>query len=84
MKVIDTENEIRSYLLGEFLPNEDPSNLKSDTDLIAGGVLDSIALIKLTRWLEERLSIQIEAHETASENMATVARMATMVARKRG
>jgi acyl carrier protein len=47
------ESTVKDYILREFLPGEDPNELQSDTPLITGGVLDSIATLKLVAFLEE-------------------------------
>src|SRR5207249_12278817 len=61
------ESEIRaavkSYILAEFLPGEDASELGDETPLISGKVLDSIAALKLVGYLEARFGIEVEAHE---------------------
>jgi len=54
---------IKDYILREFLPGENPDSLMDTTPLITGGVLDSIATIKLITFLEQRYEIKIEPHE---------------------
>ena len=75
--------EIRDYLLQEFLPGEDPSELTNDTPLITGGVLDSISTLKLVVYLEERFGISLEAHEAGVDHLDTVDRIAALVEKKR-
>jgi acyl carrier protein len=48
---------IRNFILQEFLPGERPDALKLDTPLVTGGILDSIATLKLISFLEERFDI---------------------------
>ena len=45
---------IKEFILDEFLPGEDPDELTESTPLITGGILDSIATLKLVMFLEER------------------------------
>ena len=54
---------VKDYILREFLPGESPDSLDDSTPLITGGVLDSIATIKLIAFLEERFGVQIEPSE---------------------
>lgn len=74
---------VKDYLLAEFLPGENPDELTSSTPLITGGVLDSLATLKLVAFLEERFGVQIEAHETGVDHMNTLADIAALVSRKR-
>ena len=73
---------VRTFILDEFLPGEDPSQLTETTPLISGGILDSLATIKLVTFLEERFTITIQAHEADADHMDTLADIAKLVASK--
>ena len=73
---------IRRYILEQFLPGENPAELTDSTPLITGGILDSLATIKLVVFLEERFQIQIQAHETMVDYLDTVADIAQLVSSK--
>lgn len=73
---------VRTFILDEFLPGEDPSQLTDTTPLISGGILDSLATIKLVTFLEERFKITIQAHEADADHMDTMADIAKLVASK--
>lgn len=79
----EVESEIKQYVLREFLPGEDPDELKEDTPLITGGILDSIATLKLVMFLEEQYGIALQAHETDAEHLDTLAQIAQLVESKR-
>lgn len=74
--------EIKEFLLTEFLPGEDPDELTEDLPLISGGILDSIATLKLVLHCEERYGITIEAHEADKEHLDTLHDIATLVSAK--
>jgi acyl carrier protein len=57
------EEELRQYILAKCLPGETASNLPYDTPLQGGGILDSVAILRLVRFLEQNYGIQVEAHE---------------------
>jgi acyl carrier protein len=80
MDLID--QSVKEFILREFLPGEDPSALTSSTPLITGGVLDSIATLKLVAFLEESFKIQLEAHEVDADNLDTIAAISRLVAAK--
>ena len=73
---------IKGYILEEFLPGENPAELTDLTPLITGGILDSLATIKLVVFLEERFQIQIQAHETMVDYLDSVASIAQLVSSK--
>jgi acyl carrier protein len=70
---------VKEYILEEFLPGEDPAGLADETPLITGGILDSIATIKMAAFLEKQYGIQIEAHEMNTQHFNTIASLASLV-----
>jgi acyl carrier protein len=75
--------EIRQYILSEFLPGEKPSNLRDDTPLRTSGVLDSVATLRMVSFVEERYGIQVEAHEAGVDNFDSIAAIAAFVESKK-
>ena len=82
MTMQDVKETIKAYILEEFLPGEDPAELTDSTPLITGGILDSLATLKLVLFLEERFHIKIEAHETMVDYLDTVSDIAQLVSSK--
>jgi acyl carrier protein len=75
----ETKNTIKSYILNEFLPGEDPALLTDSTPLITGGILDSLATLKLVAFLQDQFSIEIEPYETAPEYLDTLPDITNLV-----
>ena len=75
----ETKKTIKDYILKEFLPGENPEDLTDSTALSTGGVLDSIATLKLVRFLEEQFGIQVEAHEADVDHLNTISDIANYV-----
>ena len=80
----DVKETLRAFILEEFLPGESPANLTDDTALRTSGILDSMATLKLVAFVEERFSIEVEAHEAGVEHFDTLDGIAALVASKRG
>ena len=78
----NVQSAVKTFILQEFLPGEDPEELTDSTPLITGGILDSIATIKLVLFLEERFSIKLAAHETDPEYLDTLASISQLVCSK--
>jgi acyl carrier protein len=74
---------VKSYLLAEVLPGEDPDELTPATPLVSSGVLDSLATLSLVSFLEETFGIEIAPHEADEEHLETLATIANLVASKR-
>jgi acyl carrier protein len=80
--VEEIEQTVKEFILTEFLPGEDPDELASDTPLVTGGVLDSLATLRLVAFLEERFTIEIAAHEADIDNLDTLTTIGRLVAAK--
>ena len=79
----DVEKTVKEFILNEFLPGEDPAELTDATPLITGGVLDSIATLKLVLFVEERYGITLEAHDVDPEHLDTVELIARLIQAKK-
>jgi acyl carrier protein len=78
----DVKKAIKQFILSEFLPGEDPAELTDTTPLITGGILDSIATLKLVLFIEERYVIALEAHEVDPEHLNTIEQVARLILSK--
>jgi acyl carrier protein len=78
----DMMKAVKEYILQEFLPGEPAESLTGDVALISGGILDSIATLKLVLFLEERFGIALEAHEVDREHLDTLDKISDLVASK--
>lgn len=70
---------VKEFILREFLPGEDPTDLTDDLPLITTGILDSIATLKLVLHLEDRFGISLGAHEANKEHLDTVNQITALV-----
>ena len=77
------KEDLRKFILNEFLPGEDPTNLKDDTPLLSTGILNSSATLMVVMFLEERCGIQVDAHETSADNFDSIDKILAFVQRKK-
>jgi acyl carrier protein len=73
---------VKQFILTTFLPGEDPQALTNSTELITGGVLDSLATLELVSFLEEKYGVQFEAHEVDTSHFGTLSAIAELVQSK--
>ena len=79
----NVKQAVKHFILEEFLPGENPDELTDSTPLITGGVLDSIATLKLVLFLEERFGVTLEPHEVDPEHLDTTSCIEELVLSKR-
>jgi len=80
----DIKAIIRGYILEQFLPGEKPEALSDQTELIATGILDSLASLRLVSFLEERFGVAFKPHEVDVDHLGTVDRIVEVVTAKQG
>jgi acyl carrier protein len=70
---------ITKFLVDEFLPDVPAESLAADYDLLSGGVIDSLGLLKVIAWLEDRFDVVVDDIEIEPDNFRTVAAMNAFV-----
>lgn len=79
----DIKATVKTFILNEYLPGEDPAALIDTTALMTTGILDSIAVLKVVTFLENQFGITIEPHEAVVENLNTLSDIGRLVMLKK-
>jgi acyl carrier protein len=74
---------VKTFILNEYLPGEDPAALTDTTALMTTGILDSIAVLKVVTFLENQFGITIGPREAVVENMNTISDIIRLVKTKK-
>ena len=82
IQVTTLPQTIKTFILEQFLPDEDPEELTDATDLVGGGIMDSLATLKLVSFLEESYNISIDPRDMNMENLRTIDSISTLVESK--
>ena len=77
------KQSVKEYILNTFLLGEDPKELTDDLPLISGGILDSIATLKLIMFIEETFGVTLEAHEADKEHLNTINQIADLISARK-
>jgi acyl carrier protein len=80
MSNIDT---IKKFLIDEFLPDVGASEIDVEHDLLADGVIDSLGVLKLIAWLEERFALTVSDTELDPDNFRSVTAIDSFIAESR-
>ena len=79
----DIKTSVKTFILDEYLPGEDPAALTDTTALMTTGILDSIAVLKVVTFLENEFGIKIQPHEAVVDNLNTIGDIARLVMSKK-
>ena len=78
-----TEQAIHEFLVTDLFYDKDVRALGVDDDLIERGLLDSLAILRLVGFCEERFAVTIPDHEVMPDHLATVRAIAALIERAR-
>lgn len=75
------EQEIRSFIVGQFLLG-DESSLRNDDSFLEKGTFDSTGILELVSFLEQKYQIELEPDELVPENLDSVNALVGFLQRK--
>ena len=78
------EKIIKEYIASEIIHKKGLSSLKNDESLLKKGIIDSVGLLHLLTFIEERFDIQIPDEEVIPENFETLNKITTFIKKKQG
>lgn len=70
--MIDHTNTIKDFIIEEFMPDVPVEQLETDYDLLAGGVIDSLGVLRVLVWLEDTFQIPLDDAEIVPESFRSV------------
>ena len=77
------ENELRKmvleYVKGEYLDEDDDTDMTADTPLISSGIVDSFSMVSLKTFLERKYKVSIPDAKATPEAFDTVNRIVTLM-----
>jgi acyl carrier protein len=69
---MDDMQKIKQFIVDEFMPDVPVEDLDADFDLLTGGVVDSLGLLKVVAWLETEYDIGVDDSQLGPESFRTV------------
>jgi acyl carrier protein len=78
---MNTSDSIRDFIAGEILHGTLTTPLNDQDALIESGIIDSMGVMTLLAFLEEKFSIQIPGDELLPENFASISTITSLVDR---
>lgn len=74
---------IKQFLVEEFLPDVGTDDLTDDHDLLSDGVIDSLGVLKLIAWVEDRFQLAVGDADLDPDNFRSVAAIDAFIAQGR-
>lgn len=80
---MNIEIAIENFINDEILFGDNQTKLDPDSSLLSSGILDSMALLRLVGFIEERFGVMVEDGELLPENFQTINLIKSFVETKR-
>lgn len=77
----DLKKTILEYVRREYIEEGDDRELRTDTPLITGGIVDSFSMVSLKRFLEKKYAIRIPDADASPAAFDSVDKIASLVER---
>jgi D-alanine--poly(phosphoribitol) ligase subunit 2 len=75
----EIKDKIREYVVDEYVEEGEDIEVKDDTPLISGGLVDSFSMVSLKLFLETEYDIKIPDERATAEAFDTVDAIAALV-----
>jgi D-alanine--poly(phosphoribitol) ligase subunit 2 len=75
----ELKDKIREYVVDEYVEEGEDVEVKDDTPLITGGLVDSFSMVSLKLFLETEYDIKIPDERATAEAFDTVNSIAALV-----
>jgi acyl carrier protein len=82
-QVMNESQQIRQFILKNFLFTDDDSSLSDSSSLIASGTIDSTGVLELIMFVEEAFKIAVAEEEMVPDNLESVDKIVRYVRSKR-
>jgi acyl carrier protein len=79
---MDTQDLIRRFVAENFLFNPNGTELDANTSFLEAGIVDSLGIMELVHFVEERFGIPVGDEEVVPANFDSVNRLAAFVQAK--
>ena len=77
-----SESLVNDYISREIITKPELLPLNNETRLLESGIIDSLSLLKLVLFLEQKFGVVVGAEELVPENFQTVSTICTFLRTK--
>lgn len=76
------QDQLKNYILSEFMYEDNKKSLEPEDDLLSQGVIDSMGILQIVNFMEEKFGISVIDEEIIPENFRTLNALTNFVVRK--
>ena len=76
---MNTIDMLKQFITDELVPENSLENLDKNDSLLESGIIDSLGILKLVTFIEDKFEMRIEAEELIPENFETLFAIVNMI-----
>jgi acyl carrier protein len=69
---MDRTTDVAQFIVDEFAPDIDARELDPDYDLLESGIVDSLGVLTVLAWVEDRFGVEIDVGEIDEDQFRSV------------
>ena len=69
---MDIESNLEKFIVDELIVGSKGMKLDHDQSLISSGVIDSLAILRLITFIEEKFGVTVEDEDVVPDNFETI------------
>jgi len=78
---VNTDDIVRGFISCELLQGTGETVIGDDDQLIESGIIDSLGIMTMLSFLEDKFSLQMPTEDLVPENFASISTIAALVER---
>ena len=80
---MNVREELEKFILNELAVDQDRQSIEPDEDLIMQGIIDSMGVIKLSTFMEEKFGIKVSDMDMVPENFQNIESLTRFVSQSK-
>lgn len=81
-KAMDIKSLLKQFVISEIVVDTTCADIRETESLIDNGILDSLGIIKILTFIEDKFSIKISDDELVPENFETLYSISNLIDKK--
>lgn len=79
---MDISKQIEKFIIEELITSSEITSIDSSENLLSKRIIDSMGVVRVATFLEEKFGIQVNDHEMIPQNFKDISSMANYVKSK--
>jgi acyl carrier protein len=81
---MNVQDQLREFIVAQFMYEQNNKALELDDDLLNQGIVDSMGILQVVNFMEEKFGVRISDEEITPENFRSLRVLSELVAQKSG